>query len=112
MTDSKRQYVLDSFAILVLLQNEEGHARIQEVLTIAQKGVAAVTLSVINLGEVLYIVERRQGLNKAQEVLAAVEQLPMRVCLQRRKECSTLRTSKQIIRWHTQTLLLLLRLRN
>jgi predicted nucleic acid-binding protein len=36
-------------------------------------------LSVINLGEILYIVEREQGLVAAQRTLAALDQLPVHV---------------------------------
>ena len=36
-------------------------------------------LSLINLGEVLYVVERERGLIEAQQTLAAVEQLPQEV---------------------------------
>lgn len=36
-------------------------------------------MSVINLGEVMYTVERRRGLRSALEALAAVDQLPLRL---------------------------------
>lgn len=34
-------------------------------------------MSVINLGEVLYITERKRGLEQSRQVLAAIEQLPL-----------------------------------
>ena len=36
-------------------------------------------MSIINLGEVLYITEREQGLFQAQKVLAAIDQLPLQI---------------------------------
>ena len=72
-------YVLDSFALLVYLQGEAGMPRVKAVLEAAAQGSARVYLSLINLGELLYITEREQGLTQAQAVLAAVEQLPIQV---------------------------------
>jgi ribonuclease VapC len=37
----------------------------------------SVWMSIINLGEVLYIVEREQGLLASRKALAAIEQLPL-----------------------------------
>ena len=45
----------------------------------AAAGRHRVYLSLINLGEVLYVVERERGLIEAQQTLAAVEQLPLEV---------------------------------
>ena len=66
-------YVLDSFALLAFLSGEVGMLQVQVVL----RGRAKVVLSIINLGEVLYITERQRGLPVAQHVLAVVEQLPI-----------------------------------
>lgn len=54
-------------------------ARVRALLTEAKKGSLALHLSVINLGEILYIVEREQGLVAAQRALAAIDQLPIQV---------------------------------
>ncbi len=53
--------------------------RIQEVLDEALHRHCRVALSIINLGEVLYITEREVGLVQAQAALAAVEQLPIEI---------------------------------
>jgi predicted nucleic acid-binding protein len=70
-------YILDSFAMLAYLDAEDGAERVEAVLRMAQRRRARVCLPAINLGEVLYIVEREQGLPLAQRVLAAIEQLPV-----------------------------------
>ena len=72
-------FVLDSFAVLSYLGGESGMARVQEVMDEALQGRCRVALSMINLGEVLYITEREVGLVQAQAVLAALEQLPIEI---------------------------------
>jgi ribonuclease VapC len=79
MSDEHPVYVLDSYALLAYLNGEAGMSRVQEVLEVAARGQSKVVLSVINLGEVLYITEREAGLVQAQAVLAAVEQLPVEI---------------------------------
>jgi predicted nucleic acid-binding protein len=78
-SDSLPVYVLDSFAMLAYLGGEAGMRRVRAVLTEASLGRCRVLLSIINLGEVLYITERQAGLPQAQAVLAAIEQLPIEV---------------------------------
>lgn len=76
---NKKAYVLDSFALLAYLQGEAGMTRVQQTLEDSQKGRSLVSICVINLGEVLYIIERERGMVKAQEALAAIQQLPMEI---------------------------------
>ena len=72
-------YVLDSFAVLAYLAAEAGMPRVREVLRDASAGQCSVYLSLINLGEVAYIVERERGLARAQETLGLIDQLPIQV---------------------------------
>jgi ribonuclease VapC len=72
-------YALDSFALLAYFQGETGEPIVQSLLVGAQAGTHTVYLSIINLGEVLYIVEREQGLVAAQRTLAALDQLPIQI---------------------------------
>jgi ribonuclease VapC len=68
---------LDSFALMVYLNAEPGKRHVEDVLLIAEKHECRVVLCMINLGEVLYMTERRRGLTKAQQVVALVESLPL-----------------------------------
>ena len=70
-------YLLDSFALLAYLNDELGGGRVQEVLALAKGRKVRLVMSLINLGEVLYITERNRGLPVAQTVLALVESLPL-----------------------------------
>ena len=72
-------YVLDSFAVLAFLSAEEGMARVQEVLADASAGRCTALLSLINLGEVAYIIEREQGLARVHETLGMIDQMPIEV---------------------------------
>ena len=75
--EQKPIYILDSFALLAFLEGKPSADRIRVILQAAQEERALVYLSVINLGEVLYITERERSLVIAQQVLAAIEQLPL-----------------------------------
>ena len=70
-------YVLDSFALLAYLEGEAGMSRIQTLLKGVEEGEHTLYVSLINLGEVLYITERENGLVQAQQALAALDQLPL-----------------------------------
>lgn len=69
--------MLDSYAILTYLQNEAGADRVKTILQAAQAGTDEAYLPAINLGEIIYIVERKRGLEEAQKTLSALRQLPI-----------------------------------
>lgn len=69
------RFVLDSFALLTYLEDESGSNEVEGILEAARQGRAQVWMSVISLGEVLYITEREQSLEAAQIALAAVDQV-------------------------------------
>jgi predicted nucleic acid-binding protein len=72
-------FVLDSFALLAYLQDEPVGARIESLLDNAEKEKCRLLLSLINLGEILYIIERRGGIAKTQDTLALIRQLPVEI---------------------------------
>lgn len=74
---NKPVYLLDSFAVLAYLNDEPGGVRVQEVLALAKGHKCRLVMSMINLGEVLYLTERNRGLSAAQTVQALVESLPL-----------------------------------
>ena len=79
MSDSATVFILDSLALLAYLAGELGEGRVKEILHDTSLGEDRALMSLINLGEVVYITERERGLAKAQEVLAMVEQLPIEI---------------------------------
>ena len=70
-------YVLDSFALLTYLQDEPAAAHIEQLLEATSREKCQLFLSTINLGELLYIIERRGGVAKSQDALALIRQLPI-----------------------------------
>jgi ribonuclease VapC len=72
-------FVLDTFALLAYLRDEPAAARVEKVLTDAAKEKCSLFISLINLGEVLYMIERRGGVTKAQDALALIRQLPIEI---------------------------------
>ncbi|MBI2909760.1 MAG: type II toxin-antitoxin system VapC family toxin [Chloroflexi bacterium] len=73
------RFVLDSYAVIAFLEGAGGWEWVNDLLRRAFIGRSALYMSVVNLGEVLYITERERGLPKAQEVLARLDELPVRV---------------------------------
>jgi PIN domain nuclease of toxin-antitoxin system len=65
-----KNYVLDSFAMLCLLEDQAGAERVGEL--IADPTVAKY-MSVVNFGEVLYIIERRREHDSAHLIQAVTE---------------------------------------
>lgn len=74
MTTDTPLFVLDSFALLAFFQAEPGGLRVRELLDQAARGEVSLAITTVNLGEVAYRTERRYGLERAQEVLAKIEE--------------------------------------
>jgi predicted nucleic acid-binding protein len=72
-------YVLDSYALLAYFESEQGSEQIVRLLEGAKEGQWRLYLCVVNLGEVVYIVERERGLPEAQETLARIDELPVEI---------------------------------
>jgi len=70
-------YVLDSFAVLAYLGNEEGADKVEELIDKAERGEVKQFMNYVNLGEVYYIVAREFGTAKANEAIAIVKRLPI-----------------------------------
>ncbi len=70
-----RAYILDSYAVLAYLAAEPGGDRVRELLEAARDRKCHLYMSVVNLGEVIYIIERERGLPRAQETLARIDEL-------------------------------------
>jgi predicted nucleic acid-binding protein len=75
----KPVFILDTFALLAYLQDEPTAPRVQRILEDCEKGRCRSFLSLINLGEVLYLTERRGGISRAQDTLALIQSLPVEI---------------------------------
>ena len=74
MSEKAPLFVLDSFALLAFFQAEPGGLKVRELLERAQRGDVGLAITTVNLGEVAYRTERVFGLERAQEVLAKIEE--------------------------------------
>ena len=74
-----RIFILDSYAVIAHLESENGAAQVLDILAAAARDECQVLMSLFNLGEVAYIIEREYGLARTQAVLAALQQLPIQI---------------------------------
>lgn len=76
----RTRFVLDAWAILALLQGEEPAAsRVKQLLEEASRGDIELSISIINLGEVIYRIGKEKGENEAFETLGQLRRLPLTV---------------------------------
>ena len=64
-----KRYVFDSYALLALLEDEKGADLIASILT---KQENQIYLSIINMGEIYYLVLRRKGMEQAEKVIESI----------------------------------------
>ncbi|MBI4289157.1 MAG: type II toxin-antitoxin system VapC family toxin [Chloroflexi bacterium] len=76
---SQQRFVLDSFALIAFFESAKGGIAVRRLLEQASRAECELLMSIINVGEVLYITEREQGLVEAQDVLALIDALPIRI---------------------------------
>ena len=76
---AKATYILDAFAFMAYFENEPGADRVEQIFQDVRNGKARAFISIINLGEVLYNTERKHGLDKAQDTLALIQEMPVEI---------------------------------
>jgi ribonuclease VapC len=78
--------VFDSWAIIGWLQGEEpARTKVRELLEQAAHGAAKVSISLINVGEVFYLIAKRYGAAAAERFLADLAMMPIQALLPDRK---------------------------
>ena len=68
-------FVLDSFALLRFIQKEPGNEPVKAILDDARTGNVCAMLNVINMGEIIYTVQRRFGLQAKLDVVMNISRL-------------------------------------
>lgn len=66
-----KAYVLDANVLIRYVQNGDGANRIDALLQRVAKGDARLSMSVVNMGEVLYILTKYIGKDRALQYLAS-----------------------------------------
>ena len=67
--------LFDSYALLRFLQREPGSDRVRHLLTQCRENSIPCLLNVINFGEILYITQRKFGIQARMQVFIAVQQM-------------------------------------
>lgn len=71
--------VLDSYSVIAYLENEPGGEKVSELLKHAKDNGRPLLLSVVNWGEIYYIITRTAGKEAAERSLQSLETLPIEV---------------------------------
>jgi ribonuclease VapC len=71
------RYVLDTYALIGYLENEDFADRIEQLLKQAKEGGASIYLHALHLGEVYYITLREQGSNLADLAYSRIKAFPL-----------------------------------
>ncbi|MFC2159511.1 type II toxin-antitoxin system VapC family toxin [Actinomycetota bacterium] len=78
-SNKKKSFVLDSHALLAYFADEKGRETVEKVLEDASSDDVLLRMTVINLGEVIYIAERKRGIHAAQLTLSRIRELPIKL---------------------------------
>jgi len=71
--------VLDTHALMVFLEKEPGHEKVERYFTAAVEKDEPLLMTTVNYGEVLYIILRECGWPKAQEIESIIQTLPIKL---------------------------------
>jgi len=74
-----KTYLLDSYAILAWLQDEEGADKVEALLEGAQKKKVTILANIINIGEVYYRIAKTKTEEKAEEIMEKIRMLPIKI---------------------------------
>ena len=80
MADPAPAYVLDSYALLAYFQAEAGGPAVLALLEAARDGQVRLYLSLINAGEMYYLMHRQKGAAQAESLLKDLHDLPILIC--------------------------------
>jgi predicted nucleic acid-binding protein len=71
--------VLDAHALMVFLEKEPGHEKVERHFTAAVEKDEPLLMTTVNYGEVLYIILRECGRPKVQEIESIIQTLPIKL---------------------------------
>ena len=84
----KQRSLLDSYAILALLNDEPGAQVVADLLRAGVRNEDLLLVNEINVGEVYYIVAKHRSLSEAERVLRYLETLPLEIVSNGYAECA------------------------
>jgi predicted nucleic acid-binding protein len=90
---------LDSYSVIAYIEGEDGKDTMIEIFRSARDSGKACLLSVVNWGEVYYIVLRETGRQRADEVAHLISTLPVDIVpadLEAAKQAAIFKSSKKM----------------
>jgi ribonuclease VapC len=79
MAKKPRAIVLDSWAIMAYLEDEPAAERVADIIADANEDGTPLSMSVVNIGEVCYIIAREASEAEAQRSIIEIRQLGIEV---------------------------------
>jgi predicted nucleic acid-binding protein len=70
-------FVLDSFALMAHFGGETGGKQVLDLLEKAEAGEVTLVMSLINVGELVYLMSRARGRSAAESMLEDLKNLPI-----------------------------------
>ena len=77
--NGRLDFVMDAWALLTHFGNENGAQRVRQILKSAENNECTIGLSIINVGEVAYIIERERGMARVHEILSVIQSFPLTI---------------------------------
>lgn len=74
-----KHFVLDSFALLVFFEQQKDWKKVESFLVEAARDQVELWMSGVNYGELYYITMQRAGTDEANQLINAVDSLPIKV---------------------------------
>jgi PIN domain nuclease of toxin-antitoxin system len=73
----KDTFVLDACALIAILNDEDGADKVDYVIQKAESRKCLIYMNKLNLLEVYYIIYRKAGINRAEEILFDLLSMPL-----------------------------------
>jgi predicted nucleic acid-binding protein len=77
----QKTYVLDSFALIAYFFDEPGAKRVQVLLNDAEQGSCDIWATTVNVGELLYKLEREKSREAVADALVMLRILPIQIAV-------------------------------
>lgn len=74
-----KHIVFDSYALIALFRKEKGFEFVRDLLIQLSKGEITGSMSVINVGEIYYLISRKSNSEKAEQAINAILQFPITI---------------------------------
>ncbi len=74
-----KKIVFDSYALIALFRQEEGHELVRDLLVKMANDESEGYITAVNVGEIYYMISRKSNTKNAETAIAAVRQMPIHI---------------------------------